>query len=334
MSDDLFRRGKPAAMESSASHKRNAVLDSIARRGSSLKQGLSDERSEEAHISSPRNIAPLMSASAPLGKALAAAAKSSEVSVAELGVTDTTAPRPRSSVAKLRSITAAAHEEEPAIDTDIGAIDCVSLDDTLSPHENSPYKSPTGSSAQRLEDSILACQGSVRPDHEVDGGILGLSMNELSMEGSHGSSVITAPLTQSHVESELDTINIKSSPQSKDRLQHNEIHNTSLPLTKANVKEITATAVNEVEDKSRILNKAQNNSEQHYNAVAKKSAMESWDNYLKLNDSIITDLFSGQLQNTVECLECHHRFLPLFLFVFASKKYLILWLGLSRLTPS
>lgn len=36
-------------------------------------------------------------------------------------------------------------------------------------------------------------------------------------------------------------------------------------------------------------------------------AIQSWQQYLKLNDSIVTDLFAGQLQSTVECLTCHTR---------------------------
>lgn len=33
----------------------------------------------------------------------------------------------------------------------------------------------------------------------------------------------------------------------------------------------------------------------------------AWKRYLKLNDSVITDIFAGQLQSTIECLTCHHR---------------------------
>ena len=36
-------------------------------------------------------------------------------------------------------------------------------------------------------------------------------------------------------------------------------------------------------------------------------AKQSWATYLKYNDSIITDIFGGQLQSTVECLSCHNR---------------------------
>lgn len=33
----------------------------------------------------------------------------------------------------------------------------------------------------------------------------------------------------------------------------------------------------------------------------------AWKRYLKLNDSVITDIFAGQLQSTIECLTCRHR---------------------------
>ena len=38
-----------------------------------------------------------------------------------------------------------------------------------------------------------------------------------------------------------------------------------------------------------------------------KESNTSWNNYLKKNDSVITDIFGGQLQSTIECLTCHHR---------------------------
>jgi hypothetical protein len=42
-------------------------------------------------------------------------------------------------------------------------------------------------------------------------------------------------------------------------------------------------------------------------ALAAREARIAWDKYLKLNDSIVTDIFAGQLQSTIECLTCHHR---------------------------
>lgn len=38
-----------------------------------------------------------------------------------------------------------------------------------------------------------------------------------------------------------------------------------------------------------------------------EAADAAWRSYLKSNDSIITDIFGGQLQSTIECLTCHHR---------------------------
>lgn len=40
---------------------------------------------------------------------------------------------------------------------------------------------------------------------------------------------------------------------------------------------------------------------------AEKEARVAWGKYLKLNDSVITDIFAGQLQSTIECSTCHHR---------------------------
>eukprot|EP01032_Pedospumella_encystans_P029593 gene29593-33414_t len=40
---------------------------------------------------------------------------------------------------------------------------------------------------------------------------------------------------------------------------------------------------------------------------SEKEARLAWSKYLKLNDSVITDLFAGQLQSTIECMTCHHR---------------------------
>ncbi len=38
-----------------------------------------------------------------------------------------------------------------------------------------------------------------------------------------------------------------------------------------------------------------------------KEANLAWDRYLNLNDSIITDIFAGLLQSTIECSVCQHR---------------------------
>jgi hypothetical protein len=42
-------------------------------------------------------------------------------------------------------------------------------------------------------------------------------------------------------------------------------------------------------------------------ASIEKCALQSWDRYLKLNDSVITDIFGGLLQSTVQCSHCHHK---------------------------
>jgi hypothetical protein len=40
---------------------------------------------------------------------------------------------------------------------------------------------------------------------------------------------------------------------------------------------------------------------------AQELAQQAWESHLSANDSIITDLFAGQLQSTIQCLECNHR---------------------------
>jgi hypothetical protein len=42
-------------------------------------------------------------------------------------------------------------------------------------------------------------------------------------------------------------------------------------------------------------------------ATVEKEACEAWERYLKLNDSVITDIFGGLLQSTVQCCTCNHR---------------------------
>lgn len=41
--------------------------------------------------------------------------------------------------------------------------------------------------------------------------------------------------------------------------------------------------------------------------TAIKESEKAWTAYLAKNDSIITDIFGGQLQSSIECLTCHHR---------------------------
>lgn len=36
-----------------------------------------------------------------------------------------------------------------------------------------------------------------------------------------------------------------------------------------------------------------------------KLAKETWDGYVKRNDSVVVDLFQGLYKSTLECLECH-----------------------------
>ena len=325
MSDDLFRRAK---RDGSTSHKRNAIVDSIVRRSSSFSESVESIDDK-----------PLMSASAPLSKVLA---NSNTIQQEEPPNPPDAAARPRSAVAKLRSITAAHHNEgnEPAEQqpqkehsvTEAEAIanfeaelsllggnaddEHISLADTLSPRGDSPLNSPGSKSGHDLEDSIGACMGSVGPDHnEVPSDLLNTSIDNLSLEDSMATAAFTAPLTQSHCDGDL--LSVANESPIKDRPQQNEEHhNMPRALTAENLKEINDAARAELAGKqhsgSTEEEAAKREHDEKYAQIAKKSARESWGHYLQNNDSIITDLFSGQLQSTVECLVCHHRFGLLF----------------------
>lgn len=41
--------------------------------------------------------------------------------------------------------------------------------------------------------------------------------------------------------------------------------------------------------------------------VAREESRKAWNSYLTLNDSVVTDIFAGQLQSTIECLTCRNR---------------------------
>ena len=41
--------------------------------------------------------------------------------------------------------------------------------------------------------------------------------------------------------------------------------------------------------------------------VIEKAAVKAWEGYLKLNDSIITDIFGGLLHSTIQCTHCSYR---------------------------
>jgi ubiquitin carboxyl-terminal hydrolase 2/21 len=41
--------------------------------------------------------------------------------------------------------------------------------------------------------------------------------------------------------------------------------------------------------------------------VAREESRKAWNSYLTLNDSVVTDIFAGQLQSTIECLTCRNK---------------------------
>lgn len=51
---------------------------------------------------------------------------------------------------------------------------------------------------------------------------------------------------------------------------------------------------------------------------AAEAADRAWANYMRLNDSVIVDLFQGQLQTTIECLACGHHSFTFSAFMFLS----------------
>ena len=42
--------------------------------------------------------------------------------------------------------------------------------------------------------------------------------------------------------------------------------------------------------------------------IAAAESKKAWQSYLNLNDSVVTDVFAGQLQSTIECLTCKSRY--------------------------
>ena len=42
--------------------------------------------------------------------------------------------------------------------------------------------------------------------------------------------------------------------------------------------------------------------------LASDESLKAWSSYLDLNSSVVTDIFAGQLQSTIECLTCRNRY--------------------------
>ena len=53
--------------------------------------------------------------------------------------------------------------------------------------------------------------------------------------------------------------------------------------------------------------KSDNNNSNSYLEICMNESRKAWNQYLKMNDSIITDIFGGQLQSTITCLTCHNK---------------------------
>jgi hypothetical protein len=56
---------------------------------------------------------------------------------------------------------------------------------------------------------------------------------------------------------------------------------------------------------------------------AVKEAEKAWLGYLEMNESVVTDIFAGQLQSTIECLTCRSRYiLPLYSCMYSLRNQL------------
>ena len=60
-------------------------------------------------------------------------------------------------------------------------------------------------------------------------------------------------------------------------------------------------------DGENIAAKNDSSSSSTYLEICMNESRKAWNQYLKLNDSIITDIFGGQLQSTITCLTCHNK---------------------------
>ena len=302
MSDDLFRRASAPAQDL---NKRNVMIDAIVRRGSKSSvdsNSIDPPRVTAGAISS--SAATLMSTSLPLSKLSSLALDSDNGRMI-------TASRPKSSVAKLRraveSSAAAASSSEPSErdeehtdpGNDVpplfvdppgsagGGGSLVDLD-ALSPREDSPYHSPVsdGQSPRGMDGSLIAHHGSV-----IVGNASQDAAHWLALATNSDSAAVPAVPNEPGAEGE--------------KAQHNESGD-------AKAEEIPPDAAAppaQPQDTSEISHEEEDPLlVQKYRKIAQEAATKAWNSYLNHNDSIITDLFAGQLQSTIECLHCHHRY--------------------------
>ncbi len=300
MSDDLFRRASAPAQDPT---KRNAMIDSIVRRGSKSSvdsSSIDPPRGNAGAISS--SAATLMSTSLPLSKLSSLALEGDTGRV-------TNGSRPKSSVAKLRlavensaaeSLSEPSERDEPPAEPDSavpplfedppGSAGGSLVDlDALSPREDSPYHSPVsdGQSPRGMDGSLIAHHGSVVVANSQD------AAHWLALATNVDATAI--PVAQNEAVSEGE------------KAQHNESGDAKAIETPPGVVAPPAVSSQEKGTIDAPLNEDPFMVQQ-YRKIAQEAATKAWNSYLNHNDSIITDLFAGQLQSTIECLHCHHRY--------------------------
>lgn len=313
LSDDLFRRAKRPT--EAAENKRNAIMDSIARRGGSSSKMDVDKRADPPI----GGLNTQMSATAPFGKQSAG-----NMDTNDALVESAPAQRPKSSVARLRSITNSSRKDDPQAVQDPSESTIDSLVVVIAPTMGVPAR-PAASSGMAQHDDDISLDGSLSPVGNSPAASADAHDSYLkdSLE-VHGRSICGLDLADS-MEMTLD-LSVENLTVSDSTAKINETEGSKAVALKVSVKE-DRPQLNELinsQELSSVVQSARRNErsssgdssatenndilDAKFRLIAEKAALESWKNFLNHNDSIITDLFFGQLQNTVECLECHHRY--------------------------
>lgn len=175
-------------------------------------------------------------------------------------------PRPKSSVARLRSMTSQAQ---------VGNLD-----------ENDPLQLSSSSVANSplpMRGPVIASIDSLHATRSIDRG------DDIDRGECDGNSTPNRVLFSDNAVDESLSDKGVSSPVNKPQTEK-----------AAEVKDEEKTTGNSEEKNI--------DSSQKYREKAQELAQQAWESHLNSNDSIITDLFAGQLQSTIQCLECNHRY--------------------------
>ena len=99
-----------------------------------------------------------------------------------------------------------------------------------------------------------------------------------------------------------------SSPLSNRRVIETDLENLSTNKEPTSVSSSTvAVNLEAAEERGLKTESADSSSRNSSQLSVPESADKSWSLYLNMADSIISDMFSGQLQSTIECLTCRHK---------------------------